>query len=237
MMQETEQKVEKKSRIQELIDSINQIRSEEYDPKEFLVNSYGMWLQAVQNGEKKVHLLKISVDPTEEQIKSTPIWDENSSFEEWLSASKELIVELRLPDTKKKLSEGYSADNPSPFQLQLMALRSEIKFEDPMEMEKLDKVYYEYVEWDLSKQKEAIEAFLGGRITLTEKDFLKYMIDKEVGNIVMSTADSLMGRLQGKLREESLPMITDRKQSVVEKIKKVDAGNSKIPIYNRDING
>jgi len=236
-MTEKEEKVEKKSRIQEVLDAIQQVKTEEYDPKEFLVNSYGMFLQAVQNGEKKVHLLKIGVEPTPAELEATPIWDENSTLEEWYHASRELIVELRLPDVKKKLAEGYSSSNPSPLQLQLADMSSEMKFEDPMEMEKLDRAYHEYIEWDLNKQKETITEFLAERITLTEKDFLKYMVDKEVGNIAMSTADNLMDRLKGQLRESTLPVITDRKQSQIEKIKKMDAGNSKIPIYNRNING
>lgn len=167
-----------KSRLQQLIDAVNEAESD-FDEAEFIIDTYHFYLQAVQNSDPKAHLF---LDKDDWEANGSPIWDENSTFEEWLIATKKEIIENRLPEIKKK-KEEFSADVLSPFQKSIEGFISELKTEDGSEEQKMDKVLYDYYEWHLNKQKETIDNFIAGKVKVLEKDILDNEINNEIGKI------------------------------------------------------
>lgn len=209
------------NRIKDKLAMISQIKTEGYgleQEKEYLDYKFQEFLQAVQNGEKKIHLLRIATEPSAEELANLPKWDENSEFAEWIYEARRVLVELTIPNVKEKLSNPYSVDNPSPFQLQMLQLGGEMQFEAPDELEKLDRAWHEFVDWQLAHDKETCDKFLEGKINITEKDLLQGMLDKEIGKVAMNTADRLQGRLMSSGAMQYIANRADLNKSVLPKI-------------------
>lgn len=168
----------KKSRIQELIDNINQAK-DEFDEKEFLLDKNHEFCQAVQQFSPKSHLF---IDEDDWKAHGSPVWKETDEYMYWLKCCRDEIVNNRLPEIKaKKANSG----DLSAFQMSIAEFADELKFEDELEMMKFDKVYYDYLEWHLNKQKETIDRFEKGLVTITQKDILQYELDYELGKTAL----------------------------------------------------
>jgi len=219
----------------ELIASINALKTGEFWEIEYLLDCYNMWLMAVQAHEKKVHLLKMNVEPSEEQLRKLACWDENSTFEEWLSATRELLVEVQIPEIKKKLSMPYSADYLSPMQMQLASLSTDKSFStaNPQEMEKLDRTWHELDDWAFHHQVETIDKYMRGTITLGEDMLVKRMIETETGKIDLDAIKRMGAMLGFTDKKEMMKLITSEnaKESVVEKLRNISREKKKQNIH------
>lgn len=192
-----EQIIGKKSRIQEQIEEVNKAQ-DTFDEKEDLLDLHHLFLLAVDQHAHKDHLL---ADETDETwiLAGSPIWNEGSDFAEWLQAVRYKNENQVIPQAIEK-RKNYSADNPSPLQMQLMDLRSDMSFGDSAEMEKLDKVWYDFVEWHGRKENEAIDKYLKGQITLNEADIIRYELDVEIGKDILAELDRLERVMHHKQR-------------------------------------
>lgn len=170
-----------KSEIQTLIDNISEAK-DTFDEQEFLTDKYDEWLQAVQQNAPQVHLF---VDEEDWKAHNSPRWDENTTYELWLKGCLDEIETVQLPEVEKKLRKGNT--ELSPFQKQIEGLADELEFVDDKEMDKMDRLYHEFMEWYLRKSQETIKKFFKGEIKFLEKDVIKGMVEREFADMVQKT--------------------------------------------------
>lgn len=195
---QTPKKEIKNSAIRERLKLINQVKTAGYglqDEKDYLLTQYEYFLQAVQNGEKKIHLIRINSEPSDEELANLPKWDEKSDFAEWINEARRLLVELRIPEIKEKLKLSDAELNPTPFQRQILGFADEMTIQDPEELGTLKRAEHEYIDWQLAHDKETCDKYLSGKIVLTEKELIADMLDREIGKIALRTVDKLGRRL------------------------------------------
>lgn len=158
--------------IQEAKDSFNE--------KEFIGESYHMFLQAVQQAAEK-DVYKFSTE--EEWIKAgSPRWNLNSTPEEWFHQMLE-ETKIKIKDIKKRMK--YKRDLSS-FQ-KLVAPLTEgksgdrLELPDAKEVEETPYEFFEYMDWAAHKQMEAIKKYLNGHINISEIDLAMQEAEYEVG--------------------------------------------------------
>ncbi len=169
----------KESRIQELINSLNEAK-DTFDDAEFIRMKHHEFLQAVQQQDPKAHPY---VDEADWVAHGSPIWNEASTFDEWLDACKGEIVIHRIEELQKKRKGG---EELSAFQKSIAEFADEMKFEDELEMMKFDKIYYDVMEFLVNKGKEAIDRYNKGLVKILEKDLLADELDYELGKTALN---------------------------------------------------
>ncbi len=213
-----------KSRIQELNEEIEQVK-EDYDPDYFLADKMFEYFQAVQQRSPKSHLFRNDVEfaKTHSELLALGkndyrrrqheiIWNEKSTFEEYVDASiKEL--NLKIEEAKQKI-RTYGANEPSALQKQYIMFSKEIRFSDPLEEARFEKSFYEYIEWVANKQKDTLTNFLKGRWKPDEKKLIKRSVMLEFKYDFI------------KKHQKKDPMKVVTKDEALERIKKKNLKNN-----------
>ena len=191
---------EKRNIVREISEMLSQIKNDKFDDKEYIIEKNHEFCQAVQQMSPKMHMYE-SEDEFERAKKGkyknravrdgVLYWGVNDSYADWLVASLDTI-EFRIEEIKKK-KENRIYEVPTNFQLQIMGFKTgesdDIKFADESELEQFGIEWYEFLEWHINHQKEAIKKFLRDEITFTQEEFIKSEMKIEIGKLLMKAGE------------------------------------------------
>lgn len=199
------------SEITKMMREISEMRNQEFDKKECIIEKIHNFHQAVTQQQYKTNLFTDEFDYKEKkkpyirltgkkkgQFKSEKHrqefmkkyhWTEESTLIEWFTAVLE-ENELKLIETKNKKENYNYNDGDSPMRRQFAKLFDDNEFKyDPVEVQRFDIEWYEFIEWYLSHEKETIKDFLSGKYTINEDEIIKGELKSEVSKIVMDSFD------------------------------------------------
>jgi len=204
-----------KSMIDTITDNISTIKTADWgyeDKKEIILDKINDFMSAVEQNQPKIHLF---TSEQEYDLKKSPYihlhgkkagqfksrrhqdefeakyhWTHRDKLDTWLLAVIE-ECDLKLADAKDKL-KTYSMLVESPVQQQIISpFYDEMTNVNQDELKKFDKTFYEYLEWNIPKQKEAIVSFLNGTFEFKEEDIIRHNMKKELTKIVLEANDKL----------------------------------------------
>lgn len=199
------------SEITKMMREISEMRNQEFDKKECIIEKIHNFHQAVTQQQYKTNLFTDEFDYKEKkkpyirltgkkkgQFKSEKHrqefmkkyhWTDSSTLIEWFTAVLE-ENELKLIETKNKKENYNYNDGDSPMRRQFGKLFDDNEFTyDPVEVQRFDIEWYEFIEWYLSHEKETIKDFLSGKYTINEDEIIKGELKSEVSKIVMDSFD------------------------------------------------
>lgn len=168
--------------IEDLYKAIQEAK-DTFDEKEFIKDSYHMFLQAVQQGAER-DVYKFASE--EEWVKAgSPTWNPTHTPEDWFNAMLiETEIKIKMIRDRMKRKRDLSA-----FQKQIIPLTEgttrydRLELDDDKEVEETPYEFFEYQDWAAHKQKETIKKYLKGdsKLQLTELEIATTEADYEVG--------------------------------------------------------
>lgn len=209
------QSTEQESTIDNIIHTINEIRTTEQtyeDKRDYLVDKINEFMQAVEQNQPKAHLFesedeydrkktpyihttgkkagKFKSAKSRQEFENKYHWSRKDDLSDWLIAVLG-ECDLRLVDVKNKL-DNYSSEIATPFQQQVInPFIDEMKNFNADEVKRFDKVFYDYLEWNINKQKELIKSFLAGTFTFKEEDIIRRNMKTEITKIILESGDKV----------------------------------------------
>lgn len=190
---------EKINSVREISEMISAIKNDVFDDKEYLLDKYHEYAQAIQQGQPKAHLFesesafnkaKNGKFKNRAYKEKALYWGVNDDPVDFLKASLDQI-EFQLEQVKKKKASVIYQE-PTNFQKQIMDLsigKDGMSFEDESEMESFGIEWYDYCEWSLNHQKEAIIKHLRDEITFTQEEFIKSEMKIEIGKLLLKAGE------------------------------------------------